>query len=123
MSITESIKNYFAKKSNNKETGLAPEGVCPNCWGKQEWEGNIYKQIKAKNIITKNNPQSFQNLNPNSKLKLETRKKNSVALFFLFFLALPQKETKKSRINDPSVGRFSLPPHQSNNQTTLIFKY
>jgi len=22
MSITESIKNYFAKKSNNKETGL-----------------------------------------------------------------------------------------------------
>jgi hypothetical protein len=55
MSITESIKNYFTKKSNNKETGLAPEGVCPNCWGKQEWEGNIYKQIKAKNITPESN--------------------------------------------------------------------
>ena len=39
MNLIENIKAYFKKKSENKETGNAPEGVCPNCWGRQEWEG------------------------------------------------------------------------------------
>jgi len=47
MSITESIKKYFAKKSNNEETSKAPEGVCPNCWGSQDWEGEYYKFMKG----------------------------------------------------------------------------
>lgn len=55
MSLINNIKNYFGKKENNEETGNAPEGVCPNCWGKQEWEGQFYKKIKVNNITPKNN--------------------------------------------------------------------
>jgi hypothetical protein len=43
MNLIENIKAYFKRKSENKETGNAPEGVCPNCWGRQEWEGEHYK--------------------------------------------------------------------------------
>jgi len=48
MKLLDSVKIFFNKKRNNQETGLAPEGVCPNCWGKQEWEGEFYKIIKSK---------------------------------------------------------------------------
>jgi len=50
MNIIENIKKYFIAKVEDKETEKAPEGVCPNCWGKQEWDGEFYKKIKAKNI-------------------------------------------------------------------------
>ncbi len=50
MKLLNSIKHYFDKKINNEVVGEAPEGVCPNCWGKQEWEGEFYSFIKgAKN--------------------------------------------------------------------------
>ena len=48
MKLFDSVATYFSKKKNNEQTGLAPEGVCPNCWGKQEWEGEYYKIIKSK---------------------------------------------------------------------------
>ena len=47
MTLLESIKNYFNKKKNNEPTGKAPEGICPNCWGKQEWEGEFYEFMKG----------------------------------------------------------------------------
>ncbi|MEH6537659.1 MAG: hypothetical protein V7719_14765 [Psychroserpens sp.] len=47
MSLIDNIKNYFDKKKNNEETGLAPEGICPNCWGKQQWEGEFYDFLKG----------------------------------------------------------------------------
>ena len=50
MNIFENVKAYFLAKSDKKDSGKAPEGICPNCWGKQEWEGNFYKKIKANNI-------------------------------------------------------------------------
>ena len=49
MDLVQSVKRFFKAKSNNDETALTPDGVCPNCWGKQEWEGEYYKQMKAKN--------------------------------------------------------------------------
>lgn len=49
MNLIESIKTYFKNKTENKETQNAPEGVCPNCWGKQEWEGEYYKFVKGEN--------------------------------------------------------------------------
>ncbi len=45
----ENIKNYFNKKLLNQEAGMAPEGICPNCWGKQEWEGKFYEYMRVKN--------------------------------------------------------------------------
>lgn len=49
MNLIESVKTYFKNKTENKETQNAPEGVCPNCWGKQEWEGEYYKFVKGEN--------------------------------------------------------------------------
>jgi len=47
MKVIDSVKNYFNKKKNNEPTGNAPENICPNCWGKQEWEGEFYKEMKG----------------------------------------------------------------------------
>lgn len=46
MSLLENIKSYFKKDPN--ETNLnAPKGVCPNCWGRQDWDGEYFKLIKG----------------------------------------------------------------------------
>lgn len=55
MNILESVTKYFTNKTNNTATTEAPEGICPNCWGKQEWEGEFYKKIKANNITQESN--------------------------------------------------------------------
>ena len=55
MNILENVKNYFSKKLNNEETDKVPEGVCPNCWGTQEWDGEFYEKIKAINITPESN--------------------------------------------------------------------
>ena len=47
MSLIKNLKNYFTKKENNELTGDAPEGICPNCWGKQEWDGEFYEFMKG----------------------------------------------------------------------------
>lgn len=49
MNIVLSVKEYFKKKEKNQETGQAPDGVCPNCWGKQEWDGEFYRFMKGQN--------------------------------------------------------------------------
>lgn len=49
MNLIENLKTFFKRKSENKEIGNAPEGVCPNCWGRQEWEGEHYKFMKGEN--------------------------------------------------------------------------
>jgi hypothetical protein len=50
MSIINNITTYLKEKLDgvNKET--TPKGVCPNCWGEQEWEGEFYKKIETKDI-------------------------------------------------------------------------
>jgi len=55
MNLVKNLKNYFLSKKNNIEKATAPEGICPNCWGKQEWEGDFYKKIKANNITAESN--------------------------------------------------------------------
>lgn len=52
MDLIENIKKYFANKADINNTEKAPEGICPNCWGKQEWDGEYYKIMKGEN----NNP-------------------------------------------------------------------
>ena len=55
MNLKENLKKFFKAKSNNEKTNASPDGVCPNCWGRQEWEGEFYKHIKAKNISPESN--------------------------------------------------------------------
>ncbi len=52
--IAKNIKNYFYKKEKGEETGIAPEGMCPNCWGYHEWEGEYYELKKDKHLIPGN---------------------------------------------------------------------
>jgi hypothetical protein len=47
MSAIENIKAYFNKKRNNETTDKAPKGICPNCWGKQQWENEFYEVMKG----------------------------------------------------------------------------
>ncbi|WP_347924093.1 hypothetical protein [Pontimicrobium sp. SW4] len=44
MNITAKIKSYFKAKSENKETGKAPEGICPNCWGNKNGMVNFIEK-------------------------------------------------------------------------------
>ena len=51
MSILQNIKNYFTSKAEGITSEKAPVGICPNCWGKQEWEGDFYKLNKGNKLI------------------------------------------------------------------------
>ncbi|MFQ3296384.1 MAG: hypothetical protein ACI9JT_000091 [Polaribacter sp.] len=51
MSIAQNIKNYFNSKTEGTTTKKAPDGICPNCWGKQEWEGDFYKLNKGSKLV------------------------------------------------------------------------
>ena len=59
MSIIQNIKNYFTAKSEGNITEKAPEGICPNCWGKQEWEGDFYTLNKGDKLV--GNDQTYNN--------------------------------------------------------------
>ena len=45
MNIVSSLIEFLKanKKSDDKN---APEGLCPNCWGRQEYGGNFYDAVK-----------------------------------------------------------------------------
>jgi hypothetical protein len=51
MDIVSSIIN-FIKGGKKKEE--VPEGLCPNCWGRQEYNGEFYKAIQHEEIDTNN---------------------------------------------------------------------
>ena len=51
MSIAQNIKNYFKSKTEGTTTEKAPDGICPNCWGKQEWEGEFYTLNKGSKLV------------------------------------------------------------------------
>jgi len=45
MDIVNSLINFL--RSGKSEGKKAPEGICPNCWGTQEYEGNFYEAVKT----------------------------------------------------------------------------
>lgn len=51
MGVLSSLKSWIGSKD---KTERAPEGFCPNCWGRQEYEGNFYKALKNENIDLNN---------------------------------------------------------------------
>lgn len=51
MSRIQSLKKYFIAKDTGNTSENAPEGICPNCWGKQEWEGDFYKLNKGSKLL------------------------------------------------------------------------
>ena len=51
MGLFTRIKRVFIKR---KPDFLAPEGVCPNCWGRQAWDQRFYRVARDKQIDVNN---------------------------------------------------------------------
>ena len=49
MELADSILR-FLKIKDNKNAASAPEGICPNCWGREEYGGHFYKRIQQENL-------------------------------------------------------------------------
>jgi hypothetical protein len=54
MKILESLLSFI--KDENKEE--VPEGICPNCWGREEYGGKFFEAVK-------NNKTDINSSNPN----------------------------------------------------------
>ena len=52
MSIIDNLTQYFNKPKT--ETSPEPEGLCPNCWGNQEYD-NVIREMYADKQIDVNN--------------------------------------------------------------------
>ena len=50
MSLTDNIMEYLRGEKKKK----APDGVCPNCWGRQEYEGKFRQILHMERINTNN---------------------------------------------------------------------
>ena len=51
MSLFSFFKSTIAK---GPEVKSAPDGLCPNCWGRQEFGGQFYDSVKVEGIDTNN---------------------------------------------------------------------
>ncbi len=49
MNLVDSLLNFLKKKGTPEEL-KAPEGVCPNCWGREEYGGHFYERVKQENL-------------------------------------------------------------------------
>ncbi len=49
MSTIKSVIDYIIGKRNGAKE-LAPVGVCPNCWGKQEYDNEIRDMVEDPQI-------------------------------------------------------------------------
>ena len=52
--IAQNIKDYFSKKDRSEESRNAPNGVCPTCWGVDEWDDEYYNVIRDKHLTPGN---------------------------------------------------------------------
>jgi len=53
MSLFEAVVKVF---NNNPTPTVAdvPEGICPNCWGRNEYGGKFYEAMKNENVDINN---------------------------------------------------------------------
>ncbi|MDB0037918.1 hypothetical protein N9F08_01000 [bacterium] len=51
MTIYNTIKTLLTDPDIQLET---PENLCPNCWGRQEYQGKFFEAVKREGINTKN---------------------------------------------------------------------
>jgi len=58
MEFVKRLVDFF-KKTEEETKDNAPEGVCPVCWGYQEYDGKIRKLFKDKQIDVNNHKDSY----------------------------------------------------------------
>ena len=51
MGIADRIIQFFR---NRNEENNVPDGFCPNCWGRQEYEGAFFEAVHAEKIDLNN---------------------------------------------------------------------
>ena len=51
MSALSNLMDYIKQGKKREEV---PQGICPNCWGRQEYGGEFYKAVKKENIDLNN---------------------------------------------------------------------
>lgn len=49
MDLVKSILD-FLKKKDTDDAIAAPEAVCPNCWGREEYGGHFYERVVQENL-------------------------------------------------------------------------
>lgn len=49
MNIVHALLDFLKKKRRPDEKNV-PEGLCPNCWGKQEYGGKFFEVAKNYNV-------------------------------------------------------------------------
>lgn len=62
MHLIDSIISHFTKKEQGQKA-KAPEGICPNCWGEQEWDGKYVNLVEEKQIDVNNHSQKYSFIN------------------------------------------------------------
>lgn len=50
---------HFFKKSPEETKNKVPEGICPNCWGEQEFDNVIRDMYKDKQIDVNNHGKNY----------------------------------------------------------------
>lgn len=58
MNKVEKLLTFF-KRPATETKNQVPEGYCPNCWGHQEWEGEIRKMYEDKQIDVNNHEANY----------------------------------------------------------------
>ncbi len=58
MRIADRLLAFLRKKEKGEtKENEAPEGICPNCWGKQEYGGKFYEAVRNYDVdINSHNP-------------------------------------------------------------------
>lgn len=51
MTLYNTLIAFLANNDKPEET---PDGVCPNCWGRQEYQGKFFEAVKREGIDTQN---------------------------------------------------------------------
>ena len=56
--LTEKLVSFFRRPAAETK-GEVPEGLCPNCWGSQEYDGEIRELYKDKQIDVNNHEANY----------------------------------------------------------------
>lgn len=49
MDLVTSLINFLKRKGAADEPE-APAGICPNCWGRDEYGGHFYERVRQENL-------------------------------------------------------------------------
>jgi hypothetical protein len=58
MSLYDSVMHYFSKKEKGEQV-ITPEGICPNCWGEQDYDGKFRTLFKDRQIDVNNHEENY----------------------------------------------------------------